>query len=111
MVIACKVRFSSHVYPGDVITTECWKVRNDFVQFRVRVDARKTFAINHGYILLTKMEQQSIQSQSPTSDPQGVFSVIEDSLKSMDKDKRQKLLEKVPSRSFYMRTGQCRVSV
>lgn len=85
------------MYPGDVITTECWKIKDDFIQFRVRVEGRKTFAINHGYVLLKKKTQQSLQTQSiAKNDAQDVFTSIENSLKSMSEDKRKKLLEKVP---------------
>ena len=83
------------MYPGDMITTECWRIREDFIQFRVRVKERKTFAINQGYVLLKKIEQHIQPQGIANNDSQNVFNSIENSLKSMNEDKRKKLLEKV----------------
>jgi acyl dehydratase len=41
------VRFSSPVFPGDVITTEMWQDRN-VVSFRCRVKARNVVVLNNG---------------------------------------------------------------
>jgi acyl dehydratase len=40
-------RFSSPVYPGDVVTTEMWQDRN-IVSFRCKVNARNAIVINNG---------------------------------------------------------------
>ena len=41
------VRFSSPVYPGDIITTEMWQDR-DIISFRCRVNARDVTVIDNG---------------------------------------------------------------
>ncbi len=45
------VRFSSPVYPGDVITTEIWQDRN-IVSFRCRVRERNAMVISNGKCVL-----------------------------------------------------------
>ena len=47
--LAC--RFSSPVYPGDIITTDMWQDGN-VVSFRCRVEARDTTVINNGRCVL-----------------------------------------------------------
>ena len=47
LVAGFDVRFSSPVYPGDIITTEMWQDRN-IVSFRCRVNARDVLVIDNG---------------------------------------------------------------
>ena len=47
LIAGFDVRFSSPVYPGDVITTEMWQDRN-IVSFRCRVKARDVTVIDNG---------------------------------------------------------------
>ena len=47
LIRAFDVRFSSPVFPGDVITTEIWQ-DGDIVSFRCRVEARNATVINNG---------------------------------------------------------------
>jgi len=47
LIAGLDVRFSSPVYPGDVVTTEMWQDRN-IVSFRCRVKARDVTVIDNG---------------------------------------------------------------
>jgi acyl dehydratase len=47
LIAGFDVRFSSPVYPGDVITTEMWQDRN-IVSFRCRVNERDVIVIDNG---------------------------------------------------------------
>jgi acyl dehydratase len=47
LITGFDVRFSSPVYPGDVLTTDMWQDRN-IVSFRCSVRARNTVVLNNG---------------------------------------------------------------
>jgi acyl dehydratase len=47
LITGFDVRFSSPVYPGDILTTDMWQDRN-IVSFRCSVKARNTVVLNNG---------------------------------------------------------------
>lgn len=53
LIAGFDVRFSSPVYPGDVVTTEMWQDRN-IVSFRCRVKARDVTVIDNGKCTLVE---------------------------------------------------------
>lgn len=47
-----RVRFSSHVYPGETLVTEIWQVKADKVLFRTKVKERDAVVLSQGELRL-----------------------------------------------------------
>ena len=97
------MRFSAHVFPGETIKTEIWKVKDGFIQFRARVLERNTFAINNGYMVLHKAQSTEGPSVSHADGQAGlIYNLLNKKLEKLGTDKVVELCRKVAFSSYIL---------
>lgn len=58
-----QARFAKHVFPGETLVTDMWRVSDNRIVFRVTVEGRGDVAISNAAVVLRTCERAPVESK------------------------------------------------
>lgn len=101
-----KARFSKHVFPGETVQTEMWKISPTLIAFQLRVMERNEIAVSNAFVeLFPATAQAACPKAESGSKAAEIAAGLQKNLEKLPAASRSALVKKVAG-SFQFEVGQ-----